>query len=66
MSPKERQEDVITELDVLYGEDTPWYGFERLDPPTTPEQEGRVEAVSLTYRRGVKRTFDVLIYASIH
>jgi hypothetical protein len=53
MNAQERQEDVITELDVLFGEDTPWYGFEKLDPPTTPEEEGRVEAVSLTYRRGV-------------
>ncbi|KAF5383758.1 hypothetical protein D9615_003505 [Tricholomella constricta] len=52
MSPTERA-NVITELDVLYGEDVPWYGFEKLHPPTMP-QKGKVEATWLTYRRGVK------------
>ncbi len=42
------------ELDVLFGEDVPWYGFEKLERPTIDEQ-GRVEATWLTYRRGVKR-----------
>jgi hypothetical protein len=54
MSAEERQRDLITELDVLFGEDQPWYGFTRLEPPITPEKEGRTEEVSLTYRRGVK------------
>src|ERR1700728_1311393 len=36
MGEEERQEDIITELDVIYGSAQPWYGFERLDPPTTP------------------------------
>ncbi|KAG6891215.1 hypothetical protein C0995_008467 [Termitomyces sp. Mi166 len=45
--------NIITELDVLYGEDVPWYGFEKLEPPTMPEK-GNVEATWLTYRRGVK------------
>ncbi|KAG6866553.1 hypothetical protein C0991_002038 [Blastosporella zonata] len=45
--------NIITELDVLYGEDVPWYGFEKLEPPTMPER-GSVEATWLTYRRGVK------------
>lgn len=53
MSPEERA-NVITELDVLFGEDVPWYGFEKLERPTIDEQ-GRVEATWLTYRRGVKR-----------
>ena len=51
----EERKGIITELDVLYGVDQPWYGFERLEPPATVEQEGRIEEVSLTYRRGVKR-----------
>lgn len=45
--------DLITELDVLYGKDVPWYGFQKLEPPTilgTFENEG----TWLTYRRGVK------------
>ncbi|KAG6857449.1 hypothetical protein H0H87_003516 [Tephrocybe sp. NHM501043] len=45
--------NIITELDVLYGEDVPWYGFEKLEPPTMPER-GSVEATWLTFRRGVK------------
>jgi hypothetical protein len=46
---------IITELDLLYGEDVPWYGFERIHPPTMPEK-GNIEATWLTYRRGVKGT----------
>ncbi|KAG5653410.1 hypothetical protein H0H81_000697 [Sphagnurus paluster] len=45
--------NIVTELDVLYGEDVPWYGFEKLDPPTMPAK-GKVEATWITYRRGVK------------
>ncbi|KAG6837346.1 hypothetical protein H0H93_010948 [Arthromyces matolae] len=45
--------NLITELDVLYGEDVPWYGFQKLEPPTMPEK-GNTEATWLTYRRGVK------------
>ncbi|KAH9479462.1 putative inactive purple acid phosphatase 29 [Psilocybe cubensis] len=52
MSPEEKM-NIITELDVLYGEDTPWYGFEKLDPPTIAQQS-KVEATWITYRRGVK------------
>ncbi|KAF8075000.1 Metallo-dependent phosphatase-like protein [Lyophyllum atratum] len=49
----EERANIITELDVLYGEDVPWYGFEKLNPPTMAEK-GRVEATWITYRRGVK------------
>ncbi|GLB41788.1 putative calcineurin-like phosphoesterase [Lyophyllum shimeji] len=49
----EERANIITELDVLYGEDVPWYGFEKLHPPTMAEK-GRIEATWLTYRRGVK------------
>ncbi|KAF8956921.1 Metallo-dependent phosphatase-like protein [Flammula alnicola] len=52
MTPEERA-NLITELDVLYGEDVPWYGFEKLEPPTIAQQ-GKVEATWITYRRGVK------------
>jgi hypothetical protein len=53
MSAEERS-NLITELDILYGEDVPWYGFQKLEPATLPER-GRVEATWITYRRGVKR-----------
>jgi len=54
MTAQEKQEDVITELDVLYGADRPWYGFEKLEPSVTLES-GRVSSEWLTYRKGVKR-----------
>jgi hypothetical protein len=55
MTEAEKQNDLITELDVTYGEDVPWYGFEKLSPPTTPEIKNRRQSVYLTFRRGVKR-----------
>ncbi|KZT07407.1 Metallo-dependent phosphatase [Laetiporus sulphureus 93-53] len=55
MTMTERQTDLVTELDVLFGDNQPWYGFEKLD---TPVLEGKAiiqrESVWLTYRRGVK------------
>lgn len=52
----EERANLITELDVLYGEDVPWYGFEKLEPATMLESPKR-EATWLTYRRGVKRSY---------
>jgi hypothetical protein len=54
MSAEERA-NIITELDILYGQDVPWYGFEKLDPPTLPAN-AKFDATWLTYRRGVKGT----------
>jgi len=56
MTNAERKNDLITELDVIYGEDVPWYGFEKLSPPTTPQVENRRQSAYMTFRRGVKRT----------
>jgi hypothetical protein len=53
MSDDERQ-SLITELDVIYGDGDPWYGFEKLTPPTTEKSANR-ESVSISIRRGVKR-----------
>jgi hypothetical protein len=55
MSARE-QKSLVTEIDILYGEDVPWYGFQGLDPPTTEEQVGKIEKVTLLYRKGVQRT----------
>jgi hypothetical protein len=52
MTAEERAQ-LITELDVLYGEDVPWYGFEKVEPATMPERR-KVEATWISYRRGVK------------
>lgn len=51
---QEKQDDLITELDVLYGSDRPWYGFEKIEPSVTIEQSSRIESEWLTYRTGVK------------
>ena len=56
MSPEEK-DDIITEIDVLFGQDRPWYGFEKLEPPVTPAEDGRISSVSVTFRKGVKRKF---------
>ena len=53
MTPEEGQNNLITEIDVLFGADQPWYGFVKLEPPVAQEQEGRMEEVSVTFRRGV-------------
>ncbi|KAI9573783.1 Metallo-dependent phosphatase-like protein [Boletus coccyginus] len=49
----EEKNNIVTEIDVLFGEDRPWFGFEKLDPPVTPEQDD-LSSVFVTYRRGVK------------
>ncbi|KAJ8482432.1 hypothetical protein ONZ45_g14949 [Pleurotus djamor] len=54
MTTEERQRDLVTEIDVLYGEGIPWYGFQKLDPLITTGQEGRVEQVALAFRKGVR------------
>lgn len=51
----EEKNSIITEIDVLFGEDRAWYGFEKLEPPVTPEKEDRIASVHVTYRKGVKR-----------
>ncbi|KAF9266823.1 Metallo-dependent phosphatase [Marasmius fiardii PR-910] len=53
MTAEERM-DLITEMDVLYGDDVPWYGFEKLNPPTLEGIPGKVESTRITIRRGVK------------
>ncbi|KAJ2918633.1 hypothetical protein MD484_g1753, partial [Candolleomyces efflorescens] len=49
----EEKNNIITELDVLWGDDIPWYGFEKLEPPTM-EHSGRIQSTHITFRRGVK------------
>ena len=46
--------NLITELDVTFGDDRPWYGFGRLSPPTIEGVENRVDSAWLTIRRGTK------------
>ncbi|KAJ7066567.1 Metallo-dependent phosphatase-like protein [Mycena amicta] len=52
LSQTERS-NLITELDVLYGDDVPWYGFEKLEPATLLHK-GEMQNAWLTIRRGVK------------
>jgi hypothetical protein len=48
------KQGLITELDVLYGTDRPWYGFEKVNSAINDGQKGKVDPVWLTLRRGVK------------
>ncbi|KAH8103804.1 Metallo-dependent phosphatase [Cristinia sonorae] len=52
MSATEKRQ-LITEIDVTYGDDKPWYGFEKLEPPVA-QGDSKAETVSLTIRHGVK------------
>lgn len=54
MTDAERKNDIVTELDVLFGSDQPWYGFEKTDKATF-DGDSKAEAVWLTYRKGIKR-----------
>jgi hypothetical protein len=52
-----QKKDIITELDVLFGTDKPWWGFEKYPLAVYPGKEDRIEPVWLIYRRGVKREY---------
>lgn len=54
MTEAEHKNDVVTEIDVLFGSDQPWYGFDKVDRAPY-DGAGRAEAVWLTYRKGIKR-----------
>jgi hypothetical protein len=49
----EEKSKIITEIDFHFGNDEPWYGFEKLKPPTTLASAGKTENAFLTIRRGV-------------
>jgi hypothetical protein len=57
---RKRQEEVsydyvkfITEMDVVYGDDEPFYGFQKVEGgPIIQSKEGRWESVNLSYRKG--------------
>jgi hypothetical protein len=45
--------DIITEVDVIFGDGPPFYGFERVKGDKIMEAKGqRWESVDLAYRRG--------------
>ena len=45
--------DIITELDVVYGDDDPFFGFERVQGGrVTDAKAGKWESVDLAFRRG--------------
>lgn len=48
--------DFINEIDVLYGDDDPFFGFERVQGgPVLKEEKGKWETVDITVRRGNPR-----------
>lgn len=53
---EENAEEFITELDVVFGDDEPFFGFERVQGGKVLEgKEGKWESVDLAYRRGNTR-----------
>ncbi|THG93934.1 hypothetical protein EW026_g7427 [Hermanssonia centrifuga] len=55
MSNAEKQNNLITEIDVTYGDSDAWYGFEKLERPVASKDEGKkLESVWLTTRKGVQ------------
>ena len=56
MTEDKRRNDLITELDVAYGHDIPWYGFGRLSLPATPGVKDKRQSTYIIFRRDVKRT----------
>ena len=50
----EERNNMITEIDLHFGDDVPWYGFEKVEPPTLGGEPGQVESTWITIRRGVK------------
>ena len=68
MTQQERSNKLITEIDITYGDDRPWYGFEKLDRPAATKDESKGwENVWLTVRKGVKRKYYIFdsVYSSI-
>lgn len=58
----EQKANLITEIDVLYGDDIPWYGFEKLGPATLVGKPGYTLDTWITMRRGVKRKQVTVFY----
>ncbi|TFK29749.1 phosphatase DCR2 [Coprinopsis marcescibilis] len=52
MSTQDKNQ-MVTEIDVLFGDDDPWYGFERLQPATMAHN-GKIQSTWLTIRKGIK------------
>ncbi|KAJ1306702.1 hypothetical protein OPQ81_007694 [Rhizoctonia solani] len=48
----EELDDVITELDILYGEDEPFWGFKRVEGVIYPGRPGKSVPISLVARKG--------------
>ncbi len=60
MTEAERRTDIVTEIDVLFGSDEPWYGFDRANAAAF-DGTNKKEPVWLTYRKGVKRACNVTL-----
>ncbi|KAH7335387.1 Metallo-dependent phosphatase [Rhizoctonia solani] len=48
----EELDDVVTELDILYGEDEPFWGFKRVEGVIYPGRPGKSVPISLVARKG--------------
>lgn len=45
-------QNIITELDVLYGNGPAWWSFQKVPVPVSPGSDKGIDPVWLTYRRG--------------
>lgn len=53
---EEQLDEVVTELDIVYGDSEPFWGFERVDGLIYPGREGKSLPISLLARKGFTRT----------
>ncbi|QRV74007.1 hypothetical protein RhiJN_02021 [Ceratobasidium sp. AG-Ba] len=49
---EEELDDVVTELDIVYGEDEPFWGFKRVEGLIYPGKPGKSLPISLAMRKG--------------
>ncbi|CDZ97861.1 Predicted DNA repair exonuclease SIA1 [Phaffia rhodozyma] len=49
-----QEADVITEIDILWGDASPWWGFKRIEPPIKEGTKRFPETQSLVVRMGIK------------
>ena len=61
LTDAERKSDLITQLDIMYGDDVPWFSFEK-SSLTTPEIKDKRQSAYITFRRAFLDT--ILSYMS--
>lgn len=55
--------NIITEIDVINGDGPPFWGFEKISTPLSKGRNGQTEDVYMTYRKGVKRNYNLVFFS---